>query len=207
MTQRAILVLAVGLGLGYGWLRGATVGWSPRMATFAPSSDGATARPVVADGGAHACFAGGCYWSTQARFEDLPGVTSVVAGHVDGREGVWISFDPARTSYEALLEHFWRGVDPFAIGGQFCDLGEPYRAAVHAVDAESRRKAEASKRALDQRLGRPVSIPIVEGGSFVPAPEPVQHFARRHPIQYGFYDWSCGRQRRLTAIWAEERRP
>lgn len=201
MRQRTILVAAVSLGLGYAWLRGATVDWTPRMATFAPGARAFGTAPLADRGETHACFAGGCYWSTQDHFEAVPGVTRVVAGTVDGREAVWVAFDPNRVSYRALVDHYWRSIDPFAIGGQFCDLGDRYRAAVFVAGDGTRHIAEASRRGVEARLGRRVPVPVLDDASFVPAPEHLQHFARRHPIQYAFYNWSCGRRSRLASIW------
>ena len=205
MSQRVILALAVVAGLSYGWLRGMAVSWTPswapRMETVAAVSPGGDrARPALEDG-THACFAGGCFWSTQARFEGGPGVEAVVAGTIDGREAVWVSFNPGVVHYRELVDHYWRGIDPFATGGQFCDLGESYRPAIYVTSGRMRDDAEASRRDVEAILGRRVSVPVLEGDAFVPAPERDQHYASRHRPQYAFYEWSCGRRARLQEIW------
>ena len=103
-------------------------------------------------GKAVATFAGGCFWCTEADFEKVPGVISAVSGYTGGRtnnpkyeavsaggtghyEAVRVVYDPRRVSYEALVRHFFRTVDPLDGGGQFCDRGESYRTAVFAHDA------------------------------------------------------------------------
>jgi peptide-methionine (S)-S-oxide reductase len=59
-----------------------------------------------------AYFAGGCFWCTEAVFERLPGVSSVVSGYMQGAETIQISFDPTKTTYEKLLNIFWRAHNP-----------------------------------------------------------------------------------------------
>jgi peptide-methionine (S)-S-oxide reductase len=129
-------------------------------------------------------------------------VVAVVAGSIDGREAVRVSFDPAQVTYRQLVDHYWRGIDPFAGGGQFCDLGESYRPAIYVSAERMRLDAEASRREVEAVLGAKVSVPVIAGDAFVPAPERQQHYARRHRVQYAFYNWSCGRRARLSEIWA-----
>src|SRR6056297_3175958 len=89
-------------------------------------------------------FAGGCFWCMEADFEKKAGVRNVVSGFTGGTlknptysgnhaghyEAIRVTYDPDQVSYEELLLHFWRNVDPFDDGGQFCDRGFSYRTAV-----------------------------------------------------------------------------
>ena len=75
-----------------------------------------------------AYFAGGCFWCTEAVFQEAPGVTSVVSGYMQGAEKVQISFDPAKTSYDKLLNLFWRAHNPTEVDRQGPDVGKQYRA-------------------------------------------------------------------------------
>jgi peptide-methionine (S)-S-oxide reductase len=59
-----------------------------------------------------AYFAGGCFWCTEAVFEEAPGVTSVTSGYMQGAETIQVTFDPAKTSYDKLLILFWEAHDP-----------------------------------------------------------------------------------------------
>ena len=98
-------------------------------------------------------------------FDKLDGVISTTSGYTGGSkadptysevssggtghaEAVQVVYDPAKVSYEQLLDVFWHNVDPLDGGGQFCDRGDQYRTAIFAESAEQRRLAEASKQAL-----------------------------------------------------------
>src|SRR5499426_2638325 len=91
-----------------------------------------------------ATFAAGCFWCVEEAFEKVPGVVSAVSGYTGGTvpnptyeqvskentghaEAVRVTYDPAKVSYEQLVDWFWRNIDPTQAGGQFCDLGSSYR--------------------------------------------------------------------------------
>src|SRR5271165_2001976 len=87
-----------------------------------------------------AIFAGGCFWCMEAPFDKLPGVTAVTVGYTGGTkekptyhevssgttghaEAVEVTYDPAKISYDKLLDVFWHNVDPVTANAQFCDHG------------------------------------------------------------------------------------
>src|SRR3954462_11046149 len=109
-----------------------------------------------------AIFAAGCFWCTEEAFERLPGVTSAVYGYTGGTvknpsyeqvssgrtghaEAVEVSFDPAKVTYEQLLDVFWVNHDPTVKDRQFCDSGSQSRPAIFYINDEQKRLAEASK--------------------------------------------------------------
>lgn len=166
-----------------------------------------------------AVFAGGCFWSAEKAFEQAPGVLSAVSGFAGGRtadptyeqvvrggtghrEAVRVTWDPAVTSYRALVDRFWRTIDPTDAGGQFCDRGPSYRTAVFA-DASQRAAAEASRAAAARALGREIVTPVLGPARFWPAGAEHQDFARRHPARYEAYRIGCRRTSRLRAVWGE----
>jgi peptide-methionine (S)-S-oxide reductase len=170
---------------------------------------------------AAATFAGGCFWCMEAPFDSLDGVVSTTVGYTGGRtdnpdyeqvsaggtghvEAVQIRYDPDRVSYERLLEVFWRNVDPFDAGGQFCDRGEQYATAIFVHDERQRRLAEASKLRVAERLNRPAVTTIRQSGRFWPAEEYHQDYAAKNPLTYRFYRWNCGRDARLRTAWGAE---
>jgi len=185
----------------------------------APAQDGSNAPRL-----ARATFAGGCFWCMEEAFEPIDGVVSVVSGYIGGRtprptyeqvsaggtgyaEAVEIRYDPSKVSYDRLLQHFWRNIDPLAVDRQFCDGGNQYRSAIFYHDAEQRRAAEASKAALERsgQLKGTIATQIVEAGPFYAAEEYHQDYYRKNPQRYKFYKWSCGRAQRLAQLWGGEK--
>jgi len=109
-----------------------------------------------------AIFAGGCFWCTEAIFDDVVGVTEVESGYIGGQmanptykrvcdgdtghaEAVKISFDPTVISYAELLDIFFHTHDPTQLNKQGNDTGTQYRSAVFPLDDRQRAAAEAAK--------------------------------------------------------------
>jgi peptide-methionine (S)-S-oxide reductase len=170
-----------------------------------------------------ATFAGGCFWCMEHPFDQLEGVVSVTSGYTGGRtanptyeqvssgttghaESVQVVYDPAKVSYEKLLDVFWHNIDPLTANAQFCDRGTQYRSAIFYHDDEQRRLAEASKRQLESsgRFTQPIATEIVAASAFYPAEEYHQHYYRKNPVRYRFYRWNCGRDQRLKEVWGAE---
>jgi peptide-methionine (S)-S-oxide reductase len=171
---------------------------------------------------ASAIFAGGCFWCEETAFEGVPGVISVTSGYTGGQkknptyeevssggtghaESVEVVYDPAKISYEKLLDIFWHNVDPFQANGQFCDHGTQYRSAIFYRDDAQRSAAEASRRKLeeDPRFRGKIVTQIVPASMFYPAEEYHQDFYKKDPVRYRSYRAGCGRDARLKEIWGE----
>jgi peptide-methionine (S)-S-oxide reductase len=180
------------------------------------------ASPAAA-GMRKATFAGGCFWCMEPPFEKLPGVVSVTSGYTGGpqknptyeqvsnhatghAEAVEIVFDPKVISYQRLLEVFWHNVDPTTADRQFCDWGLQYRTGIFVHDAEQRRLAEESKRAIERTktFSAPVLTKIEDAGPFWVAEDYHQDFYKKSPVRYYSYRSGCGRDRRLAELWGEK---
>ena len=167
---------------------------------------------------ATATFAGGCFWSMEHVFDDLPGVVSVTVGYAGGSaknpsyeqvemgitghaESVQVVFDPKKITYDALLDAYWHNIDPTDGAGQFCDHGTQYRPIIFYADEDQKRLAEQSKAALDQshRFKR-VMPQIVTASTFWRGEEAHQHFYKTHAAQYRMYRAGCGRDARLREL-------
>ena len=182
-----------------------------------------TEAPPPPAGLAAAVFAGGCFWCMEPPLDALEGVVSTTSGYTGGWttrptyeqvsagdtghvEAMRVVFDPAKVSYERLLEVFWRNVDPLDGGGQFCDRGSQYRTAIFVGDAAQRRLAEASKAAVaaEERLPGRIATEVLDAAAFWPAEDYHQDYYRTNPARYRFYRWNCGRDARLREVWGTE---
>src|SRR5258706_16146024 len=149
---------------------------SPALAgllTLGQSASAQPAQPGLAHAIAKATFAAGCFWCVEAAFDKVPGVLSTTSGYTGGSkknptyeqvsaggtghvESVEVAYDPAKVSYEKLLDAFWHNVDPLVKDRQFCDAGHQYRAAIFYHDETQKRLAEASKAQVQKRFKQPV---------------------------------------------------
>jgi peptide methionine sulfoxide reductase msrA/msrB len=160
----------------------------------------AGAKPIKAE---TAYFAGGCFWGVEDRFQQVPGVIDAVSGYMGGTvanptyrlvctdttghaETVKVVFDPARVSYERLLEFFFRFHDPTQVDRQGPDVGRQYRSAIFAASEEQFRKATAfvdaqakTPRFTGKRIATQI-VPPGEGGRFWEAEEYHQDYHRKH---------------------------
>lgn len=167
-----------------------------------------------------AIFAGGCFWCMEAPYDKLDGVISTTSGYIGGTvenptyqqvssgstghiEAVKIEYDPAKVSYDKLLDVFWRNIDPLDDGGQFCDRGEQYKSAIFYLTDEQKRLAEASKQALNdsKKLPGMVVTEIRPASKFYPAEDYHQDYYKKNPLKYRFYRAGCRRDARLRELW------
>ena len=171
---------------------------------------------------ARATFAGGCFWCMEPPYEKLEGVISVTSGYTGGQtasptyeevssgstghtEAVQVVYDPAKVSYERLLDVFWYNVDPTRTDRQFCDRGAQYRPEIFVHDEEQRRLAEESKAAIEKvkTFKEPITVPITTLVRFYPAEDYHQDYYHKNPIRYRYYRSRCGRDARLEELWGK----
>lgn len=184
-------------------------------------SGGATGSALSAK----AILAGGCFWCMEADFEKLPGVTDVISGFTGGTlkdptyngnheghfEAVEITYDPQKVSYRQLLDYYWRHIDLFDAGGQFCDRGHSYQTAIFVANDSERKTAEESKRQVAALFpGQTVVTPILDASTFYPVKGEEsyhQDYYKNNSLRYQYYRWGCGRDQRLKEIWGEKAGP
>ncbi len=168
-----------------------------------------------------ATFAGGCFWTMEHAYDDLPGVISATSGFMGGTtknpsyiavvegntghlESVQVVYDPAKIRYETLLWTFWHNINPFQADGQACDTGPNYHTAVFVRGAEQRRAASAARQQIIDHFHRDVATQILTAGPFYAAEEYHQDYAKKNPVRYGLYRTGCGRDRILKQIWGSD---
>src|SRR6266550_5905770 len=158
-------------------------------------------------------FAGGCFWCIQPAFDKAKGVTKTVVGYCGGsepnptyelvtsektgyRESIQITYDPAKISYDQLLDIYWRQIDPTQADGQFTDIGPSYRAAIFYGNAEEMKIAQASKEKLTRsgKFKKPIVTEILPGMKFWPAEDYHQKYYRQNPERFEAFEEGSGRE-------------
>lgn len=150
---------------------------------------------------AKATFAAGCFWGVEVTFRQLPGVLSTRVGYTGGdfskptyqdvctdrtghAEAVEVEFDPAKISYEKLLEVFWENHDPTQLNRQGPDSGTQYRSAIFFHSPEQAAAARASKEHLEKfrRFNKPIVTQIVPAVEFFQAEDYHQQYLEKRGL-------------------------
>ncbi|MDP9070181.1 MAG: peptide-methionine (S)-S-oxide reductase MsrA [Actinomycetota bacterium] len=145
-----------------------------------------------------ATFGAGCFWGVEATFRQVEGVTATAVGYAGGRtenptyrevcshrtghaEVVEVDYDPARVSYEELLDVFWANHDPTTRDRQGPDVGDQYRSVIFFHDDEQQAAAVASKDTLDRsgRYRRPIVTEIAPAPTFYRAEDYHQQYLEK----------------------------
>jgi peptide-methionine (S)-S-oxide reductase len=148
-----------------------------------------------------ATFAEGCFWGVESSFRQVAGVLDAVVGYTGGTtespsyrdvctgrtghaEAVEVSFDPAKVTYEKLLDHFWTSHDPTTLNRQGPDHGTQYRSAIFFHSPEQEAAAKASKERLEASgsLRRPIVTQIAPAATFWRAEDYHQRYFEKQGI-------------------------
>ncbi len=202
----------------------AALGAAALLGAWLPTAHAQTAPAATTPSStAKAIFAGGCFWCVESDFDKVDGVLTTTSGYIGGSttnptyeqisskntghaEAVEIVFDPRKVSYAALVERYWRTIDPTVKDRQFCDVGSPYRTAIFAVDDEQLKTAQASRAALEKTkpFKEPIVTEVVKASTFYPAEGYHQDYYKKNPVRYNYYRTSCGRDARLKVLWGDK---
>ncbi|MFH0986054.1 MAG: bifunctional methionine sulfoxide reductase B/A protein [Candidatus Omnitrophota bacterium] len=142
-----------------------------------------------------ATFAAGCFWGVEYAFRKIPGVLKTTVGYTGGHtesptyeqvcshatghaEAVEVQFDPAKVSYEKLLESFWALHDPTTLNRQGPDIGDQYRSAIfyHSPGQEQAAKALKEKLERSGKFKRPIVTEIAPEKEFYKAEDYHQQY-------------------------------
>jgi len=146
-----------------------------------------------------ATFAAGCFWGVEAAFRQIDGVTDALVGYTCGKlenptyrdvctdrtghaEALEITFDPARISYEQLLDRFWQLHDPTTPNRQGPDVGTQYRSAVFFHSPEQEKIAHASKERWQAHFRHPIVTQILPATTFYKAEDYHQRYLEKRGL-------------------------
>jgi len=170
-----------------------------------------------------ATFAGGCFWCMEHPFEKLAGVIEVISGYTGGYkinptyeavssggtghlEAIQITYDPDKTTYQKLLDVYWKQIDPTDAGGSFADRGSQYKSAIFYHNDEQKNLAEISKENLDKsgRYENPIVVEVLKYSKFYEAEKYHQNYYKKSPLKYKYYRYHSGRDQYLQKIWSDD---
>src|SRR2546429_2834639 len=197
--------------IGYAALAAITV-----MAAHGQNSSAAATKTAI--------FGGGCFWCIQPAFDKANGVIKTVVGYCGGtepnptyalvtsektqyRESIEITYDPAKISYDQLLDIYWRQIDPTQADGQFTDIGSSYRAAIFYGNDDEKKIAEISKEKLAHsgKFNKPIATEILPAMKFYPAEAYHQRYYQQNPEHFEAFEEGSGRGSFKKKTWENKK--
>ena len=195
------------------------LGYALIAACTIASSQGQNSSPAETK---TAIFAGGCFWCIQPAFDKAKGVIKTVVGYCGGtepnptyqlvssektgyRESIQITYDPAKISYEQLLDIYWRQIDPTQADGQFTDIGPSYRTAIFYGNDDEKKIADASKEKLARsgKFNKPIVTEILPAMKFYPAEAYHQKYYQQNPEHFEVFEEGSGRVSFKKKAWGQ----
>ncbi len=167
---------------------------------LAPFVKAGLVKPVTHE---TAILAGGCFWGMEEIIRKIPGVIKTTVGYSGGTtpnptyedvctgntghaETIEVVFDPAKLTYEKLLDYFFRMHDPTTLNRQHNDVGTQYRSAIFYTSEAQKEIAQRVKERWDKsgKFSRPITTEITQATKFYPAEEYHQKYLVKHPNGY-----------------------
>jgi peptide-methionine (S)-S-oxide reductase len=204
MNRSQPILLAFILALAAGCQQATVPNFESKSMAAEPRIDSPKATPSGPGNEklAAATFGEGCFWCSEAVFQNLKGVKSVVSGYSGGTvenptyedvctgrtgyaEVIQVTYDPAVISFEDLLKVFWQTHDPTTLNRQGHDSGTQYRSAIFYHSGDQRRVAEQYKQQLDasKTFKDPIVTEITAFKNFFPAEKYHQNYFNANPTQ------------------------
>ena len=148
---------------------------------------------AIPDGAEAITLGSGCFWCTEAVFQQIPGVLSVTSGYMGGKtknptyedictgksghaEVARVVFDPKKTTLDKVLLAFWKSHDPTTLNRQGADAGTQYRSAIFYYTDEQKAVAEKSKVKVASAFDQPIVTEITKAVEFYPAEDYHQNY-------------------------------
>lgn len=170
-----------------------------------------------------AYFAGGCFWCVEEGLEKDKRIKNVTSGYIGKKtltpptykqvsqglteyvEGVEVTYDPQKISYQDLVGLFWKVFDPTDNEGQFADRGKHYAPAIYYSSLKEKEIALESKNLLISKkiFKKPIITPILEMTTFYPAEDYHQDYYKKNKVRYNLYKLGSGRYDFLKKHWGK----
>jgi peptide methionine sulfoxide reductase msrA/msrB len=195
---------------------------------FAPKNDSMQEKNMLNTSSVKGSYetitlAGGCFWCTEAYFQENHGVIDAVSGYAGGneqdasylkvskgttkhREAVQITYDPKLISTEEILDIYWSHIDPTNIEGQFADKGFQYTTAIFYHNDAQKEAALDSKKRLEQSklFTKPIATEVLSFVNFFKAEEYHQDYYKKASDHYERYKKGSGRAGFVEETWAKD---
>lgn len=168
-------------------------------------------------------LAGGCFWCTEAYFQEQSGVIDAVSGYAGGseqdatylkvskgttkhREAVQVTYDTKLISTEEILDIYWSHIDPTSTEGQFADKGFQYTTAIFYHNDTQKEVVLDSKKRLEQSglFQKPIATEILSFANFFKAEEYHQDYYKKASDHYERYKKGSGRAGFVEETWAKD---
>ncbi|MFZ4542310.1 MAG: peptide-methionine (S)-S-oxide reductase MsrA [Rickettsiales bacterium] len=169
-----------------------------------------------------ALFGGGCFWCMQPSFDNTAGVTATSVGYAGGDaktatydqvstgktqhvEVIQITYDPAKVTYEKLLDIYLENIDPTDPEGQFADKGPQYQTAVYYADDTQKAAAEKALVALAPKFKpAPIAVKLKPLSPFYAAEDYHQKYYQKNAGHYNAYKVGSGRADYIEKTWGKK---
>ena len=190
---------------------------------FAPKNDAGEEKSSIKGSYETITLAGGCFWCTEAYFQEEKGVIDAVSGYAGGdessasyllvakgttkhREAVQVTYDPSIISTEKILDIYWSHIDPTSIEGQFADKGFQYTTAIFFQNKEQEMIARDAKMRLEKSgvFDKPIATEILPFSTFFKAEEYHQDYYKKAADNYERYKKGSGRAGFVEETWAKD---
>jgi peptide methionine sulfoxide reductase msrA/msrB len=190
---------------------------------FAPMDDSNNEQSNMNESYETITLAGGCFWCTEAFFQEQKGVIDAVSGYIGGdasdatyaavtqgdtnhREAVQVTYDPAIISTEKILDIYWAHIDPTSTDGQFADKGFQYTTAIfYHTNAQKEVALDSKKRLAESGLfEKPIATEILPFTTFFTAEDYHQDYYKKAAGHYERYKHGSGRAGFVEETWAKD---
>lgn len=234
-----ILIILVGVAIFTGYDKtletaildsgyGATINFEELLIErFAPKNTENSDKSIIKNATSNTqetiTLAGGCFWCTEAYFQEEKGIIDAVSGYTGGseqdatylkvakgatshREAVQITYDPSMLSIEKILDIYWSHIDPTDMQGQFADRGFQYTTAIFYHNDTQKDVALDSKKRLESSglFNKPVATKVLPFTNFFKAEEYHQDYYKKASDHYERYKKGSGRAGFLEETWAKD---